>query len=43
MPKMVVDGDHRPRPTFIDLRRKMKLFEVILALHTGSPFAPAEE
>ncbi len=43
MPKFVVDGDHRPPLTFIDLRRKLGDFEVILAVHIGSPSAPAEE
>ncbi len=43
MPKIVVDGDPSPQLTFIDPRRKIGLFEVILALHTGSPSAPAEE
>lgn len=42
MPKIVVDGDHQPLLTFIDLRRKVRVFEVILAVHTGSPSAPAE-
>lgn len=42
MPKIVVDGDHPLPLTFIDPRRKRGLFEVILAVHIGSPSAPAE-